>query len=216
MSNDIVQAYCDAIGPALDLLSAPEVERMWEEPSVLEGMTVGELAAHLAQTIWRVPDTLASPPSDLLMGGTERFLRTGWATTDASSEANTAIRDRSRGEAAVGARAVVESVRAGATTLGELLPAQPEDRLVVMSDGVSLALDDYITTRLLELVVHCDDLAQSVGLPTPEMPAAAIRAVIGLLVEVSVARHGWTAVLRALSRQERAPEGGISAFGSQG
>jgi len=215
MSNDIVQAYCDAIGSALDLLSAPEVELMWEKPSVLEGMTVGELAAHLAQTITRVPETLALPPTALVMGGAERFLHTGWATTDASSEANTAIRDRARGQAAVGAQAVVQSVRAGATTLADLLPAQSEDRLVVMSDGVSLDLDDYITTRLLELVVHCDDLAQSVGLPTPDLPAAAIHAVIELLVKASIARHGWTAVLRALSRQERAPQGGISAFGSQ-
>ena len=31
----------------------------------------------------------------------------------------------------------------------------------------------------------------------------------------AVARHGWTEVLRALSRQERAPKSGISAFGSQ-
>ena len=214
MSSDIVLAYIDSLPPTISLLSEPRVREMWESPSALEGMTVGELAAHLAQTITRVPDTLAALPSDLVMGGAERFLHTGWATTDANSQANTAIRDRARGEAAVGAQAVVESVRAASVALADLLPAQAEDRLVVMPDGVSLDLDDYIITRLLELVVHCDDLAQSVGVPTPEMPFAAIHAVIELLVEASVARHGWTAVLRALSRQERAPKGGISAFGS--
>jgi len=215
MSSDIVQAYLGSIAPAIQLLSAPEVREMWESPSALEGMTVGELAAHLAQTITRVPDSLQSPPSGPVMGGTERFLHTAWATTDAGSQANTAIRDRAHGEAAVGVRAVVESAQAAAMTLAGLLPAQPGDRLVVMPDDVSLTWDDYITTRLLEIVVHCDDLAQSVGLPTPQLPSAAIRAIIQLLVEVSVARHGWTAVLRALSRQERAPEGGISAFGSK-
>ena len=215
MSGDIVQAYIDSVPLTIELLSTPEVREMWERPSALEGMTVGELAAHLAQTITRVPGSLQSPPSDVVMGGTERFLHTGWATTDAGSQANTAIRDRAHGEASVGSQAIVESVRAAAITLADLLPAQPGDRLVVMPDDVSLTLDDYITTRLLELVVHCDDLAQSVGLPTPALSAAAVRPVIRLLVEASVARHGWIAVLRALSRQERAPRDGISAFGSE-
>jgi len=69
-----------------------------------------------------------------------------------------------------------------------------------------MSLGDFLTTRLMEIVVHNDDLAVSVGIPTPEMPARAFETVADLLTRMAVRRHGPTAVLRALSRAERAPE----------
>ena len=63
----------------------------------------------------------------------------------------------------------------------------------------------------MEIMVHSDDLAASVGLPTPEFSEPVVRAVLGLLSAVAVDRHGQTAVLRALSRPQRAPDH-VSAF----
>jgi hypothetical protein len=47
--------------------------------------------------------------------------------------------------------------------------------------------------------------------PTPTYPDAVITPVLGLLTTVAVQRHGQTALVRALSRPQRAPER-ISAF----
>jgi len=69
----------------------------------------------------------------------------------------------------------------------------------------SLRLDDLLITRMMELAVHADDLAVSVGIPTPELPRSAVDTVVDLLSRLAVRRHGATAVLRALSRAERAP-----------
>jgi hypothetical protein len=77
--------------------------------------------------------------------------------------------------------------------------------------GWSLATDDFLTIRMMEVMVHSDDLAASVGLPTPEYAEPVVGAVLGLLSSVAVDRHGQTAVLRALSRPQRAP-GQVSAF----
>jgi len=63
----------------------------------------------------------------------------------------------------------------------------------------------------MEIAVHSDDLAVSVGVPTPPLPAAVIDPVLALLTQVAVRRHGQTAVLRTLSRSERAPAT-IAAF----
>jgi hypothetical protein len=63
---------------------------------------------------------------------------------------------------------------------------------------------------MLEVVVHADDLAVSVGIPTPELPDDVFAPVRDLLVRLSVRRHGQAAVVRALSRRERA--GAIHAF----
>ncbi|MFB9838255.1 hypothetical protein [Actinoallomurus acaciae] len=71
--------------------------------------------------------------------------------------------------------------------------------------GFSLTLDDFVTSRLLEVVVHSDDLACSVGVATPELPAEAVETVVDLLSRIAIRRHGAVSVLRGLSRAERAP-----------
>jgi hypothetical protein len=74
-----------------------------------------------------------------------------------------------------------------------------------------MMLDDMLVTRMMELAVHSDDLAVSVGIDTPVLPPSAVEVVIDLLSRLAVRRHGPTAVLRALSRAERAPDT-IAAF----
>ena len=91
-------------------------------------------------------------------------------------------------------------------------PAEPADRVVDLPwASWSLRLDDFLLTRLIELVVHSDDLAASVGGVTPELPAEVVDPVVEMLARLAVQRHGATAVVRALSRAERAPAT-ISAF----
>jgi hypothetical protein len=67
------------------------------------------------------------------------------------------------------------------------------------------------TNRMMELVIHIDDLAVSAGVPTPELPNPATDAVIGILATLAARRHGTVPVLRALTRAERAPAT-ITAF----
>jgi hypothetical protein len=63
----------------------------------------------------------------------------------------------------------------------------------------------------MEIAVHSDDLACSVQIDPPALPREVTEPVIDLLSRLSVRRYGATAVLRALSRAERAPPT-ISAF----
>ena len=64
---------------------------------------------------------------------------------------------------------------------------------------------------MLEITIHLDDLAVSVHETAPPLPAEAVDTVLTLLTRVAARRHGDIAVLRALSRQERAPAT-IAAF----
>jgi hypothetical protein len=83
------------------------------------------------------------------------------------------------------------------------LAGEPEDRRIRVFKDLVLLLDDYLVTRIIELTVHTDDLAVSVGLPTPEFPASATALAIEALVDVAIPRNGDLAVLRALTRRER-------------
>jgi hypothetical protein len=56
--------------------------------------------------------------------------------------------------------------------------------------GWRLKREDFLLTRLIELVVHSDDLARSVDVPTPEFADDVFLPVIDLLTRLAVERHG--------------------------
>ena len=74
-----------------------------------------------------------------------------------------------------------------------------------------LRRDDFLVVRMVEITVHSDDLAVSVGLTAPSLPPAVLAPVLGLLTRLAVRRHGQSAVVAALTRAERAPAA-INAF----
>ncbi len=89
--------------------------------------------------------------------------------------------------------------------------AAPGDPVLIPWQGWALTTHDFLVTRLMETVVHSDDLAASVGVETPEFPDDVVAPVLDLLTDQAVRRHGATALVRALARPQRAP-GSVSAF----
>ena len=83
-------------------------------------------------------------------------------------------------------------------------PRDP-DTVHIAWQGWTLSTVDFLTTRMMEIVVHSDDLACSVGVPTPEFEEGVVTPVLGLLTGVALRRHGQAALVRALSRPQRAP-----------
>lgn len=75
------------------------------------------------------------------------------------------------------------------------------DHLVTVAYGKVIRLGDYLLTRVVEQVVHLDDLARSVGLEPWTMPTDAVDVAVEVGLDVARRRRGDTAVLRALYRQ---------------
>ncbi|TDD72035.1 hypothetical protein E1262_04810 [Jiangella aurantiaca] len=200
------QAYLDAAATALALLGDPAVAARWDEPSALEAFTVSGLAGHLAGQVLAVPDVLATPlPDEPPAALLDHYTRSTWIDAGLDAETNVAIRERGDAAAAAGPAALVARTADTLADLRATLSAEPAGRLVHLTGRWSLTLDDYLTTRLLEIAVHDDDLAVSVGVDTPPLPDAVLNPVFALLTTLSVRKHGAQAVLRALSRAERAP-----------
>lgn len=206
--QSIRQAYLDAASTAADLLAAPAVARAWSQPSALEKMSVGGLAAHLGLQVLNVRVALAvDVPDEPPVGLLDHYARVAWLGADLDSEANSGIRAGSEDQAAAGAAALVTRVRAEVDHLRSRLAAEPAGRVVrIPWTGWSLTLDDLLVTRMMEIAVHADDLAVSVDVEPPRLPDAVLDPVLSLLTRLSARRHGPTAVLRALSRAERAPD----------
>jgi len=203
----IRDVYLEVAAVAAGLLGDPAVARSWDEPSALRKFRVGGLAGHLAGQIIHVPPVLdtpapGTPPVSLL----EHYARSTWTDGDVDSDLNTGIRLSGEELAAAGVMALRSRTGAALAELARRLPAEPADRVIQLPFGPwALSLDDFLVTRLLELAVHCDDLAVSVGVETPALSPPALETVLGLLCRWATSRHGGTAVLRAFSRAERAP-----------
>ena len=77
------------------------------------------------------------------------------------------------------------------------------DRRITVFGGHVMYLDEYLVTRLVELIVHGEDLAISLGIEPPEWPGSATDLVLATLVEAAAIKHGPSALITALSRRER-------------
>lgn len=205
--------FLDSARTALDLAARPEVAAAWRTESSCPGMTVGGLTHHLLAQADRVATVLAAESTDReLVTAKGHYERSTWVGAPRDEEVNTHVRDSSDAEAAVGPEQVLAWGEERLARAADLL-RQPRVPDTVAPGWLTWGLltDEFLLTRLVELTVHSDDLAASVDLETPEFRPEAVAAVVHLLSDVSVRRHGQTAVLRALSRPQRAP-GHVSAL----
>lgn len=198
---------------AADLVRRPEVTERWTDESACAGMSVGGLAWHLASQVTNTVRVVGAPPSgDPPIPLIEHYVRAAWVHSGLDEEANVGIRESSDAEAAAGPRALDELLDEHLDRLAEVLvAADPEAPVLIPWQGWSLSLHDWLVTRKMEIVVHSDDLAASVGVPTPEFPEPVLTPVLALLTAVATRRHGQAALVRALSRPQRAPSS-VSAF----
>jgi hypothetical protein len=212
-TRSIRDAYLEAAATVAPLLRDPAVSAAWEGPSALAEFSVRGLAGHLASQIFMVGSGLAGPSSDLdAISVSEHYSRVAWIDASPDSEFNTTIRANGEQAASVGADALADQVEAAVRDQSSALPAAPSGHRVTAPSGEwSLAIDDFALTRLMEIAVHSDDLAVSVGLETPALPDDTVMPVVSLLAGIALRRHGQVAMLRALSRRERAPAT-ITAF----
>jgi uncharacterized protein (TIGR03083 family) len=209
----IRQSYLVAATSAVKLLGDPAIAAAWAKPSALTEFSVGGLAAHLANQLFRVEEVLAANRNGgELIPVLQHFVRSPWVQAGLDHESNVSVRQGGEKIASEGPDVLTARVAQTLDRLSTALPAQDAGRTVFLPwAGWSLHLDDFLLTRMMEIVVHSDDLAASVGIPTPELPAEVIEPVVDLLAKLALHRHGPTAVIRALSRTERAPAT-ISAF----
>ncbi|GAA3483056.1 maleylpyruvate isomerase N-terminal domain-containing protein [Streptomyces yanii] len=204
MTTETRQAYLLAAERAVQLLAAKEVARRWEEESVLPGMSVGGLAGHLARSILQVEWFLDGQALGAEPVSPVRYYARLVGTSVPDSALNVGVRARSEETAAAGPTVVGEQAQAAWQRLALRLDKEPADRRVAIlhRPGEEMLLDGYLQTRCVELTVHLDDLALSVGARCP-VPEAALAIAVDVLVAAARERHGDQAVLHALARRER-------------
>jgi hypothetical protein len=209
---DLRQAFLAATDHVVAIVSLDEVAARWGEPSALADWRLGGLVAHLAgQPVTAASLLAAAPATDPIPLG-EHYARAAWVSASLDDEINVAIREGGDEKAGAGRDDLLAAVVAAREALPALLARQPDDRAVLIPwQGWSLRLDDFLVGRMMEIVVHGEDVAASVGVQAPALPPEVLDPVLTLLAGLAVRRHGQAAVVSALTRAERAPAS-ISAF----
>ncbi|MBW3578721.1 MAG: maleylpyruvate isomerase N-terminal domain-containing protein [Actinobacteria bacterium] len=192
---------------AAALVASEAVAAAWAAPSSLPGYTVAGLAGHLARAVFTVEDYLevpAPPPDRELTDAAGYFVVVLGSHDPRDSELHRTIRGRAD-TGAVGPDALAHAIRDATRRLRERRSTINRQAPVGVLDGVALPLVEYLKTRLVELVVHIDDLAVSVD-QLPALPADAYRLVACVLSQVAALREGGLDVVRSLARRERHPD----------
>jgi hypothetical protein len=208
------EAFLIAADSTARLLAEPAVAATWAAPSALTGFSVGGLAGHLAGNVLSLEEALRTDvPAGLdRVSLLEHYARSRWVGAPLDAEPNVDIREGGERTGSVGPAALAAQVAESLGRLRATLPGEPADRVAAMPWWRwCMSLDNVLAVRMLEIAVHSDDLAVSVGIATPELPDAVLDPVLDLLARLSRRRHGATALLRAFSRAERSPAT-ISAF----
>jgi Mycothiol maleylpyruvate isomerase N-terminal domain len=199
--------FFDATFSVADLIAAPVVGCHWGERSCLEGFTVGGLAGHIVRSVQALLDLLERPlPEGARVVSPAEFFGVnkprGPVLDDPIAKF---IVDDGEQRAELGQESVVGTFRELVVqvegVLGDLT-APTVIPTIRIPDGIT-CLGIYLTTRVVELVIHGDDLASSVGIDW-QPPFAAGALAIGMLVQMANEQHGAVEVLRVLARSERA------------
>lgn len=184
----------------VSLLAEVRAEQ-WDEPG-LGVWNVRSLAGHTARAILTIESYLGQDePGDITIPSAEGYYNTVLEqfTDHPSIEA--------RGVEAgtwLGADPVAQVSAALARTKALIL-AQPADRILSIG-GMGILLDEYLRTRVVELVVHSIDLARAIGADyTP--PAAGLATAVGLLSGTAIHKGYGTELLLALTGRAPLPEG---------
>ncbi len=204
-----------AVGAARQLAALVRsdlVAEAWDRESVLPGTTVGGLTRHLVSQPECAVEFLAMPgPADApLLSLVGHYDLVNWLAAPISAPENTSIRDEFNQLGSAGQADSVAVLDRSLDLLDSAIDAAGPTTYVPWQNCV-LATDDFLVVRLMEMVVHADDLACSVGMPTPEFSPEVFEPVLALLAALAARRHGEGPVLRTLSRGERAA-GPVSAF----
>jgi hypothetical protein len=206
--DELSRAFVEAAQTFAGLLELPEVEAGWDQPSAMDGFVVGALVGHVNGAVAPLEWTLDKPPpTDLKVVRLGRYYAGMKIATpqDVEKPIHGAVRDLSNEAAQEGPDANAARFRSLVEQLAKRLAGQDGGRLLDLRPIVPIAitLDDFVRTRVMELVVHTDDLAASVGVDAPQPSPAAAAATIETLMATARATHGDLGVIRALARRER-------------
>lgn len=154
-------------------------DALWHRPSALPGWPVAALVSHLTQTLRTTVATLRDPVAEPAGTVADYFSRLPAAAADIHDRELKAVEgqwpDALR-------KAYRRELEAAATAIQNAPP-----QAVVRAPRGPLAVGHFLATRVMELVVHSDDLARTLPEQQPDLAPNALGLTVRLLADVLAA-----------------------------
>ena len=203
-----VDVYLGAVDWLRGILSRAEVVESWSQPSAVALYTVGGVAAHAVHgVLWLEQVLKDAEPVGLRRVKVPEYMGLNRVDGGNDDPFGASLRSAAEAFAETGARIVAAALRVAREELVTLLSGAPATRAipVIRLAGAYAPLSEYLPTRILEAIVHGDDVANSVpGLQVPDPPPEAVAVCLNVCMELAQARVGDLEALRAFTRAERA------------
>lgn len=175
----------------------------WGEPALGE-WNVRDLVGHTLRAFTTIEDYLVRPPEadDLAidLDDAAEYFTTGLATPGIDA----VVADRGREAGSALGDDPVATVEATVERVLDLLDGLPDGCVARTGFGV-LLFEDYLDTRIVELVLHTLDLRAALGLPL-DPPAGPARVVLHVLAD-TIGRDDRGPALLALAGRRPLPDG---------
>lgn len=168
-------------------------------------MTVGTLAGHLLHSgVLMVEEAFGIVEvSDGKPLTAARLL--AWTPLDNESPVHDDVRSVAESHGSEGCDELVARVALSLERCETALAGASPSMVVAFpaARSLSMTLLEFLRTRILELVVHGDDLVHSAGIEELPFDRDAIDLACRLGVDINLERYGSAAVLRSLFRRDR-------------
>ena len=197
-----MSAARDAFRASVQLL-VDVVERVppegWQKPGLGE-WTIHELVSHVAGAA-EAPVAYAGEARPIEIKGAAEY----YARAMASPSIHQEVAERARQGVERLGDDPVAAVRAIAERTLSAVDGFADDAPIVTSVG-PVSLEDYLPTRILEVVVHAMDIGDAAGIPV-EPPHEALSVCLALLGDIAVGQGEGALLAMALSGRRPLPEG---------
>jgi hypothetical protein len=202
--DEAVGALRDASAWNIDMCRRIAADQ-WDRAGLGEWTTL-ELVAHTSRAYTTIVDYL-QPHGDVDLGSAALYFRVGVQMADAAVHAQVAERGRNEAKALCPDPLVTVTERAAAA----LNAVEHAGAAAVATTPIgTLALADYVATRVVELTVHTIDIVGAIGLAGAEPPASSAQMTLQVLADLAVASPAG--LIRAITGRAPLPEG-FSVFG---
>jgi hypothetical protein len=216
LPREEVDVYMGAVDWLRGILSRAEVVESWSQPSSVARYTVGGVAAHAVHgVLWLEQVLKDAEPVGLRRVKVPEYMGLNRVDSGSDDPFGASLRSAAEAFAETGAHIVAAALTVSRDELVTLLGAASGSRAVpvIRVPGAYAPLSEYLPTRILEAIVHGDDVANSVrGLQFPDPPPGAVEACLEVCLELARARVGDLEALRAFTRVERAIPDALRVF----
>jgi hypothetical protein len=208
-------AYLGAVDWFASLLTGGDLAGAWDQASSIDGYSVGGVAAHAVQGVIWFEEMLSEPESGSLREVTvTAFYGPNRIDAGAAREDPLASGLQAAAEAFAlsGPATVHEACTVSRDRLADLLETAEASRAVpvLRVPGGQVPLREYLRPRVLEIVVHGDDVVSSVqSTKLADPPPESVAVSLALCLEMAEARVGGLEILRSMTRIERAMPDGL-------